>query len=58
MHYPIETCIVTREQLGDETVNHVHNNRLVRLADAEAVAAFKANPAKHLETLDTTIIEI
>jgi hypothetical protein len=58
MHYPIETCIVTGEKLGENAVNHVHNNRLVRLASAEAAATFKADPAKHLESLDKKIIEI
>ena len=57
MHYPIETCIVTGDKLGEEAINHVHNNRLVRLANAEAAAAFKAEPAKHLEALDKKIIE-
>ncbi|MFG0326141.1 MAG: hypothetical protein ACF8SC_02585 [Phycisphaerales bacterium JB037] len=57
MHYPIDTCIVTGEKLGDDAVNHVHNNRLVRLADGEAAAAFKADPAKHLEALDRRIVD-
>ncbi|MFU8828542.1 MAG: hypothetical protein ACNA8P_03810 [Phycisphaerales bacterium] len=57
MHYPIDTCIVTGEKLGADAVNHVHNNRLVRLASAEAVAAFKADPKKHLDALDKRIIE-
>ncbi len=57
MHYPIDTCIVTSEKLGDDAVNHVHNNRLVRLENAEAAAAFKADPAKHLEALDKKIVE-
>lgn len=58
MHYPIDTCIVTGEKLGDDAINHVHNNRLVRLANAEAAAAFKADPAKHLEALDKKIVEL
>ncbi len=57
IHYPIATCIVTGEKLGADAVNHVHNNRLVRLADAGAVAAFKADPKKHLDALDKRIIE-
>lgn len=58
IHYPINTCIVTGEKLGDGAVNHVHNNRLVRLADADAVAVFKTDPAKHLDALDKKIIEV
>ncbi len=57
MHYPIGTCIVTGEKLGPDAVNHVHNNRLVRLANADTVVAFKADPKKHLDALDKRIIE-
>jgi YHS domain-containing protein len=57
MHYPIDTGIVTGEKLGADAINHVHNNRLVRLANAEAVAEFKADPARHLAALDKKIIE-
>lgn len=57
MHYPINICIVTGEELGGEAVNHIHNNRLVRLADAEAVAAFEADPASYLGALDKRIVE-
>lgn len=58
MHYPIEACIVAGDKLGEEAINHVHNNRLVRLANADAAAAFKAEPAKYLKDLDEKIIEI
>ena len=57
MHYPLDTCIVTREKLGPGAVNHVHNNRLVRLASDEAAERFKANPAQYLTALDKQIIE-
>lgn len=56
MHYPLETCIVTGKPLGEHAVNHVHNNRLVRLAGPEATEAFRADPAKHLAALDEAII--
>jgi len=57
MHYPLAACIVTGEALGAQSVNHVHNNRLVRIASADAVAAFNTDPAKHLAALDEQIIE-
>lgn len=57
MHYPIDTCIVTGEVLGPESVNHVHNNRLVRLSSTEALTKFRADPKKHLDALDKRIIE-
>lgn len=56
-HYPLETCIVTGRPLGEGAVNHVHRNRLVRLADAEAAATFAADPATHLAALDARIIK-
>ncbi len=57
MHYPIQTCIVTGEKLGENAVNHVHNNRLVRLTDADAAERFAADPAAHLDALDKAIIK-
>jgi len=57
MHYPISTCIVTGGKLAGNAINHVHNNRLVRLANAEALEAFNADPAGHLEALDEKIID-
>jgi YHS domain-containing protein len=57
MHYPLNTCIVTGEELGDQAINHVYKNRLVRLANAEALKAFRKNPAKHLAALDKKIVQ-
>jgi hypothetical protein len=57
MHYPIDTCIVTGGKLGDDAVNHVHNNRLVRLASDKALTEFKAKPKEHLDALDAKIIK-
>jgi YHS domain-containing protein len=58
MHYPIDSCIVTGKQLGDDSINHVHNNRLVRLHDEQALASFRADPATHLKALDKKIIAL
>lgn len=57
VHYPITTCIVTGEKLSDDTVNLVHNNRLVRLANAKAAETFRKDPARYLSALDAKIIE-
>ncbi|MGP1308677.1 MAG: hypothetical protein ACTS27_00575 [Phycisphaerales bacterium] len=57
MHYPIDTCIVTGEKLGESAVNFVHNNRLVRLGSAKVVAELKSDPARYLKALDEKIIE-
>ncbi len=51
-YYPLDTCVVSGEKLGADAVDHVHNNRLVRLADADALAEFKADPETHIATLD------
>jgi YHS domain-containing protein len=58
MHYPLDNCIVTGEKLGDDAVDHVHNNRLVRLADADAAEAFAEHPEKYLAALDERIVEL
>ena len=56
-YYPTDLCIVTGKKLGDDAVDHVHGNRLIRLADAEAVAAFAKDPATHEERLDFIIAD-
>ena len=60
MHYPLVTCIVTEEQFWPDgtPVNHVHNNRLVRLASPEALETFKTDPEKYLKALDEKIAEL
>jgi len=57
MHYPVDTCIVTGEMLGEGAVNHVHNNRLVRLAKVETVETFRTEPAEHRAALDELIVK-
>jgi hypothetical protein len=56
-YYPTELCIVTGKKLGDDAVDHVHGNRLIRLADAEAIAAFNKDTATHEERLDFIIAD-
>ena len=48
---------MTGKKLGDDAVDHVHGNRLIRLADAEAVATFAKDPATHEERLDFIIAD-
>ncbi|MCA9299308.1 MAG: hypothetical protein KDA28_09590 [Phycisphaerales bacterium] len=57
MHYPITTCIVSGNDLGADAIDHVHNNRLVRLADAKALDTFRADPATYLGRLDKAIVK-
>ncbi len=56
MHYPFETCIVTGEKLGSDSVHHMYNNRLVTLANDEAVAAFDAEARRYFAEMDKRII--
>lgn len=55
--YPMTTCPVTGEKLGDKAVDHVHGTRLVRLANAEAAASFKKDPAAAMAKVDKALIE-
>lgn len=57
LHYPLDRCVVTDRPLGADAVNHVHMNRLVRLADRDAVATFREDPARWLAELDRRIVE-
>ena len=58
-YYPTDRCIVTGEELGKETpaIDHVLGNRLVRLANADAVAKLEADPDTYNRKLDRIIIE-
>ena len=56
-YYPTELCLVTGKKLGDDAIDHVHGNRLIRLADADAVAAFAKDTATHEERLDFIIAD-
>ena len=55
--YPLTTCPVTGEKLGDAAVDHVHGTRLVRLANREAVAAFGKDPQPAMAKVDKALIE-
>lgn len=55
--YPLKTCPVTGETLGDKAVDHVYGTRLVRLANADAVAQFEKDPASALAKVDKALID-
>lgn len=57
-YYPLDTCVVAGGKLGEmgEPVDHVYQNRLVRLCCADCVAAFDKEPAKYLTKLDQAVI--
>lgn len=56
--YPLETCVVMPEEnlSGDEVVNYVHGNRLVRLCCNTCVRKFRRNPEPYMKVLDEAII--
>jgi hypothetical protein len=49
--YPLDTCIVTGERLGEQTVEHLYGTTLVRLVNEEARVAFLAAPHRWLAEL-------
>jgi hypothetical protein len=55
--YPLKVCAVTGETLGDGAVDHVYGTRLVRLANADAVAAFDKDPKSAMIKVDRAWIE-
>jgi len=57
--YPLDTCVVSGEKLGGmgEPVDHVYENRLVRLCCAGCVATFDKDPGKYLAKIDAAVIE-
>jgi hypothetical protein len=56
--YPLETCLVSRNKLGDESVDHLYEGRLVRLCGPGCLERFRENPAAYLEKLDAAVIAV
>lgn len=50
--YPLATCVVSGEPLGDSAVDLVYGNRLVRLCCAMCANEFKADPAAFIAKID------
>lgn len=55
--YPLDTCIMSGEKLGDKAVDAVINNRLVRFCCADCEAGFKKDVAANMKKLDAAVIE-
>jgi len=55
--YPLETCIMSGEKLGDKAVDCVISNRLVRFCCADCVDSFKKDVAGNLKKLDAAVID-
>jgi YHS domain-containing protein len=54
--YPLDTCVMSGEKLGDKAVDAVINNRLVRFCCADCVGDFKKDVAGNLAKLDAAVI--
>lgn len=54
--YPLETCVVSGESLGDKPVNVVVGTRLVRTCCNDCVKVVNKDAAKYLAQVDTALI--
>ena len=50
--YPLTTCVVSGEELGDDPTNFLYGTRLVRTCCKRCAKAFKKDPAKFVARLD------
>lgn len=55
-YYPLDTCVVSGEELGENSEDIIVGNRLVRLGSESCRSAFDAEPSKYLAKLDEAII--
>lgn len=56
-HYPLTTCIVSGEPLGDSPKVFIVGNREVKTCCGDCAKAVKAEPAKFIEKLDAAVKE-
>ena len=54
--YPLDTCMISGKPLGDDIIDVIHNNRLVRFCCEGCPDQFAAAPAKFLAKLDRAAI--
>ncbi len=54
-HYPTQTCVVSNEPLGDEPVDFVYRNRLVRFCCKGCRGDFLKNPDAYLKKLNEAV---
>ncbi|MCC6409444.1 MAG: hypothetical protein IT453_19955 [Planctomycetes bacterium] len=51
--YPIATCLVMGDEtLGDDAIDHLYGNRLVRFCCKKCIKEFRSSPDKYLAKLD------
>ncbi len=49
--YPLDTCVVTGEALGDAPIRYLHGTQLVQFCCKECVPKFQAAPDQYLKAL-------
>ena len=59
-NYPLDTCVVSGEPLGEmgDAMNHIQRNRLVRLCCKSCKKDLTADPAKYLSALDAAVVQV
>lgn len=55
--YPMETCLISGDALGDNPTEYVYENRLVRLCCDICIETFLKDPAKHLTDLNAAAVK-
>ncbi|MCC6285666.1 MAG: hypothetical protein IT439_10290 [Phycisphaerales bacterium] len=55
--YPLKSCLVSGEELGDDAVNVIYRNRLVRFCCPMCVKDFEKNAPEMLAKLDEAVKE-
>lgn len=55
--YPLNTCPISGQELGEKARDLVHGTRLVRLCCGECQAAFTKDPAPTMAKIDAALIE-
>ena len=54
--YPLAACLISGDALGDEPINYIYENRLVRLCCAMCIETFLKNPEAYLATLNEAVV--
>lgn len=54
--YPMDTCLISGDELGDEPIDYVYENRLVRLCCEMCIGTFLKNPDAYLAKLNEAVV--
>ena len=55
--YPMTTCVISGDELGDKPINYVYENRLVRFCCAMCIDTFLKDPDAALSKLDAAAVK-